>query len=171
LKEGVGRLARVGVLHLRTSWHDAMLSELASAGKALNIGVQNIPIEASEDLAARFAAMVSSGIDAILVLAHPTLDELRSRISELALLHQMPSIGPVRSQAAAGFLFSFGPSLPVMHRRAAKYLARILAGESPARLPVEQPTELELVINLSTAWALGLTVPASLLARADEVIE
>jgi putative ABC transport system substrate-binding protein len=171
LKETVGRLARVGVVHLRTPWHEDMVADLAAAGRALDISIQGVPIDAADDLATRFAAMVATGIEAILVLPHPTLDEMRSRFSELALLHQMPSIGPIRSAAVAGFLFSYGPSVPDMHRLAARYVARIMTGEIPARLPVEQPTQLELVVNLNTAWALGLTVPPSLLARADHVIE
>jgi hypothetical protein len=83
-----------------------MLFDAASAGHALGIGIHSIPIEAAEDLAVRFIAMRSAGVEAILIVPHPMLDEMRSRFSELALLHQMPSIGPIRSAAAARFLLS-----------------------------------------------------------------
>jgi len=171
LKESVSRLARVGVLHARTPFHDDILADLEPAARSLRIEVHAVPIAVAEDLPARFAAMVAAGVDAILVLPHPALDDLRGRIGELALLHQLPSVGPLRSSVASGFLLSYGPSLPTMHRLAARYVDRILKGASPAELAVEQPRQFELVVNLGTAWALGLSLPASLLARADEVIE
>ena len=95
----------------------------------------------------------------------------RKRIADLALLQKLPVMVHNRQMVEAGGLISYGPSFPDLFRRAAAYVDKILKGEKPADIPVEQPTKFELVINLKTAKALGLTVPPTLLARADEVIE
>jgi putative ABC transport system substrate-binding protein len=108
---------------------------------------------------------------AIIVFSGPLLYFLRNQISELALKNGLPTISGYREGPGAGLLMSYGPSLPDLWRRAAGYVDRILKGAKPADLPVEQPTVFELVINLKTAKGLGLTIPPSLLARADEVIE
>jgi putative ABC transport system substrate-binding protein len=96
---------------------------------------------------------------------------IRQRIAELAMQHRLPGIHFFREYAEAGLLLACGPSAPAQFRRAATYIDRILKGARPGDLPVEQPTKFELVINLKTAKALGLTIPPSLLARADQVIE
>jgi putative ABC transport system substrate-binding protein len=95
----------------------------------------------------------------------------RQQIANLALKHRLPAIQLLKEYAQAGLLMTNGPSLPDVYRRAASYVAKILGGVKPADLPVEQPTKFELVINLKTAKALGLTIPQSLLLRADEVIQ
>ena len=95
----------------------------------------------------------------------------RQQIADLALKNRLPGIHALREYAQAGLLISSGPNLPGLYRRAAGYVDKILRGAKPADLPVEQPTKFELVINLKTAKALGLTIPQSLLLRADEVIQ
>jgi ABC-type uncharacterized transport system substrate-binding protein len=105
------------------------------------------------------------------VFSGPFLYFLRKQISELALRNGLPTISGYREGPGAGLLMSYGPSLSDLWRRAAGYVDKILKGAKPADLPVEQPTKFELVINLKTAKALGLTIPRSLLQRADQVIE
>jgi putative ABC transport system substrate-binding protein len=95
----------------------------------------------------------------------------RQQIAEFALKHRLPAITLLSEHAQAGLLMSYGPNLPDLYRRAASYVDKILRGAKPGNLPVEQPTKFELVINLKTAKALGLTIPQSLLLRADEVIQ
>jgi putative ABC transport system substrate-binding protein len=95
----------------------------------------------------------------------------RRRIAEFAFKHRLPAVYAYQELVEAGGLMSFGPSYPGMHRRAAYFVDRILKGASPAELPMEQPSQFELMINVKTARALGLTIPPSLLLRADQVIE
>jgi putative ABC transport system substrate-binding protein len=95
----------------------------------------------------------------------------RKRIADFALKHRLPAVYAYQELVEAGGLMSFGPSYPRMHRRAAYFVDRILKGASPSELPMEQPTQFELMINLKTAKALGLTIPPSLLLRADQVID
>ena len=103
--------------------------------------------------------------------AEPRVDAMRGAIAALALRHRLPGVALHRRYTDAGVLLSYGASLSAIHRRQAYFVDRILKGAKPADLPVEQPTKFELVVNLKTAKALGVTVPQSLLARADEVIE
>ena len=108
---------------------------------------------------------------ALLGLASPIFFRQRVELAEVAIKNRLPTISPFREAAEAGFLMAYGADLPDMLRRAAEYVDRILKGTKPADLPMEQPTKFEFVINLKTAKALGLTIPPSLLARADQVIE
>jgi putative ABC transport system substrate-binding protein len=117
----------------------------------------------------RAAARQQAG--ALLGLASPIFFRQRAELAELAIKNRLPAIVPFREAAEAGLLMAYGASLPNMLRRAAEYIDRILKGARPADLPMEQPTKFELVINLKTAKALGLTIPPSLLQRADQVIE
>ena len=95
----------------------------------------------------------------------------RQQVADLALKYRLPAIQVLKDYAQAGLLMTYGPNLPDLYRRAATYVAKILGGAKPAGLPVEQPVKFELVINLKTAKALGITIPESLLQRADEVIQ
>ena len=107
----------------------------------------------------------------ILVIGDPTIGIHRSRIAELALKNRLPAVSTLRESAQAGLLMSYGTDFHQLWRRAATYVDKILKGTKPGDIPVEQPTTFELVINLKTAKALGLTISQSILARADEVIE
>jgi putative ABC transport system substrate-binding protein len=109
--------------------------------------------------------------DAMHVLPSPFFNAHRARLASLAVKHRVPSIYEVKEYVEAGGFMSYGPSFPAMYRRAASYVDRILKGAKPADLPIEQATEFELAVNLKTARALGLTIPRSLLLRAEQVIE
>jgi putative tryptophan/tyrosine transport system substrate-binding protein len=118
-----------------------------------------------------FAAMTREGTDALIVLSDPALvAPLRGRVVDLAAKSRLPAMYDWKMDVEAGGLMSYGPSLPDLWRRVATYVDKILKGAKPADLPVEQPMKFELVINLKTAQALGLTIPPSLLFQADEVI-
>ncbi|MFL5141062.1 MAG: ABC transporter substrate binding protein, partial [Microvirga sp.] len=118
-----------------------------------------------------FAEILAQGADAMLVLADRVFLHNREPILAFAAEHRRPVMSAYRELAEGGGLMSFGPSYAAMHRQAARYVDKILKGEKPAELPIEQPARFELVINLKSAKALGISVPPTLLARADEVIE
>ena len=115
--------------------------------------------------------MAKKRVGALLVLSDAMLNSHGTRVADLAARSRLPAAYGVRESVEAGGLMSYGPSFLDLHRRAAIYVDKILKGAKPAELPVEQPTKFELVINLKTAKALGLTIPQSLLQRADEVIQ
>jgi putative ABC transport system substrate-binding protein len=115
--------------------------------------------------------MAKERVGALLVLSDAMLSSHRTRLADLAVRSRLPSAYAVRESVEAGGLMSYGPSFLDLYRRSAAYVDKILKGAKPADLPVEQPTKFELVINLKTAKALGLTIPPSLLQRADQVIE
>ena len=123
------------------------------------------------DLERAFAAAMRDRADAVHVYADVLTFTDRVRIAELALKHRMPTMHFFRDAVFAGGLLGFGPDLPLLYRGVGRYVDKILKGTKPADIPAEQPTKYELVINLKTAKALGLTIPPSLLARADQIIE
>ena len=131
-----------------------------------------LQVEVSADeLDTAFAAMTREGADALIVLSDPAqVDDLRGQIADLAAKSRLPAMYPWKMFVEAGGLMAYAPSLLDMYRRAAYYVDKILKGAKPADLPVEQPTKFELVINLQTAQALGLTIPPAVLFQADEVI-
>jgi putative ABC transport system substrate-binding protein len=145
--------------------------EVEVAGRSLKRQVVAIDVATDTELDNAFARMKREGAKAAVALADPYLISRRERISDLARAAQLPMIFSRRENVAAGGLMSYGPSLREQFRDTAIYVDKILKGAKPAELPVEQPTKFELVINLRTAKALGLTIPPTLLARADEVIE
>ena len=126
--------------------------------------------EAAEFEAA-FSGIGSVGAEAVVILATPLFNSSSKRLADLALEHKLPTLFARREQAEKGGLISYGPDRGELNRRAASYVDKILKGAMPQELPVQQPTKFELVINLRTAKSLGLSIPSTLLARADEVIE
>jgi putative ABC transport system substrate-binding protein len=130
----------------------------------------SVPVRRPEDIKPALTALTRERPDALIVHPVPLLLLAPAQVAEFALKHRLPSISGLRGLADAGLLISYGPNLFDLGRRAAQYVDRILKGAKPADLPVEQPTKFELVINLKTAKALGLTIPQSVLGRADEVI-
>ncbi len=139
------------------------------AGRALGIRLQSLDVHTPGELKAAFAAMVRERAHGVIVLSDVMLNENRTRISDLALSSHLPAV--YGQEGPAGGLITYSASTPDPFRRSATYVDRILSGAKPSDLPVEQATKFELVINLKTAKTLGLTIPPSLLARADQVIE
>jgi len=169
LKETLPRMSRVAVLHSVAT--TVGLREYEAAGQTLEVRVQVVEIRNRDTLEHTFAAMARERIDALLVPADPFLFTERQRVTELARELRLPGMYSTREYAEAGGLMSYSARLTEQFRRAAIYVDKILRGASPATLPVESPSQYELVINLKTAKALGLTIPPSLLQRADQVIE
>jgi putative ABC transport system substrate-binding protein len=169
LKEMLPKMSRVAVLHSAAS--TVGLREYEAAGQTLEVRVQVVEIRNRSDLESAFAAMARERTDALLTPADPFLFTERQRVAELAREHRLAGMYSTREYAEAGGLMSYSARLSEQFRRAAIYVDKILRGASPATLPVEAPSQYELVINLKTAKALGLTIPQSLLLRADQVIE
>jgi len=174
LKEAIDPMSRVAVLWdddielFRRAWAPAL--EQAARQLGLQIGGPFL-VRARDDLDLTFAAMAEWRAEAALVATSGIIYQNRSRLAELANSHRLPVMAAFRDLAAAGSLMSYGPNLAAIYRRVPVYVDKILKGERPGDIPVEQPTKFDLVINLKTARALAVHFPASILARADEVIE
>jgi putative ABC transport system substrate-binding protein len=172
LKEAVPTISRVAVLsNPLTTPHAAMLKEAGVAARALRLTLQPVSARRPDEIDEAFAVMSRARADGLIVLADAMLDSNRWRITDLATKGRLPAMYGSSLYADTGGLMSYGPSLPDLFRRAAGYVDRILKGAKPADLPVELPAKLDLVVNLKTAKALGLTIPPSLLLRADQVID
>ncbi len=148
-----------------------LFQRVRSAAQNLGITATAFEALAPEGLDAAFQSIARFRPDALLMIPDAMLFETHGRIAAFALEQRLPTIAPSSEQADAGMLFGYGTSRPEMYRHAATYVKKILAGVKPADLPVEQPTQFELVVNLKTARALGVTLPPTLLARANRVIE
>jgi putative ABC transport system substrate-binding protein len=146
------------------------MGEVSSTARTLGLEAATFEIRRAEDIAPAFDGLKGRA-DALYVCVDPLVNTNRVRINTLAQGARLPTMYGLREYVEAGGLVSYGPSIPDQYRRAADYVDKILRGAKPGDLPVEQPTKFDLVINLTTAKALGLTVPPSLIARADEVIE
>ena len=171
LKEAVPTLSGVAVVwDPATPSHGPGLKAVKTAGPALGLRIQSVPVRSATEYDNAFTAIVGEHADAVLMLTTPLYIAGAGQLAELAIKHRLPLFGP-REFAKAGGLLSFGPNRVDLFRRGAIYVDKVLKGANPADLPVEQPTKFELLINLKTAKALGLTVPPTLLTRADEVIE
>ncbi len=175
LKQAVPGVTRVAAL-----WHPGdyaertdkdMLKEADVAARALGVRLQVVEARGPADIDRAFSDMTRARAGALTVFSTPMFSTERRRLVDLAAKNRLPTMFSFRDYVDAGGLMAYGPSLADLARRAATYVDKILNGARPADLPVEQPTKFELVINLKTAKALGLTIPPSLLARADEVIQ
>jgi putative ABC transport system substrate-binding protein len=172
LKEVIPRLAVVAILQNPTdSSHALSLNELHVAARSLRVQLQVLQAREPDEFETAFAAMTRERASALLVLGDSMFLAQRARIADLAKRQVLPTIFVQREHAEAGGLMAYGANVRDIFRRAATYVDKILKGAKPADLPVEQPTKFELVINLKTAKALGLTIPQSLVLRADEVIQ
>ena len=146
------------------------MAEVQAAARTLDLDIATVETRRAEDIAPAIEAL-KGHMDALYVVTDPLMNTNRVRISTVALDAKLPTMHGLRGYVEAGGLMSYGTNLPESFRRAADLVDKILRGAKPADIPVEQPTEFDLVINLKTAKALGITIPSSLLARADEVIE
>jgi putative ABC transport system substrate-binding protein len=172
LKELLPRLARVALLWNAANTYSARVFEqVQAASGTLGIEVQSLELRQPDDFDGAFETVQRQHSDALMTVEDPLTFNHRKRIADFAAGQQLPSLSGLSEFAAAGGLMSYGANQDDVVRRAAGYVDKILKGAKPADLPVEQPTKFELVINLKTAKALGITIPSSLLARADEVIE
>jgi ABC-type uncharacterized transport system substrate-binding protein len=141
------------------------------AARQLGVTVQSVEIRAAEQLGEAFSAIRRGTANGLLVFVDSQTFLLRQQIADFAVTHRLPMVVYLREFAEVGGLMSYGVDISDLFRRAGAYVAKILKGAKPAELPIEQPTKFDLVINLKTAKALGLTIPPSVLARADELIQ
>ena len=148
----------------------AELNEVQAAARKLNLDVVSLEIRRAEEIARAFDGLKGRA-EALYVSLDPVMNAHRVRINILAVGARLPTLVPFRAFVQAGGLMSYGPSQAEVWRRTADYVDKILRGAKAAEIPIEQPTKFDLLINLTTAEALGITVPDTLLARADEVIE
>jgi len=172
LKEVVPRASRIGVLSVPANLTSpAQMKQAEVAARSLGVKLQALEVRSPNDLESAFQAAIRARAGALFVPDSALFYTHRTRIVELAAKHRLPAIYGIREFVESGGLISYGASIPDSYRRAAAYVDKILKGAKPADLPVEQPTKFELVINLKTAKALGLTFPHSILVRADHVIQ
>jgi putative tryptophan/tyrosine transport system substrate-binding protein len=172
LKEAVPGLSRVAIMW-SPDVRGAVLDykETENAARSLRLQLQSAEVSRADDFSRAFSALTIRRAEALIVAGSPLTYINRGQIASLAQKNRLPSMSTQREFADAGGLITYGPNLAEQWRRAATYVDKILKGAKPGDLPVEQPTKFELVINLKTAKALGLTIPPSLLRRADQVIE
>jgi putative ABC transport system substrate-binding protein len=172
LREVVPKVSRVAILGNAAIIDNTLqVRHAQDAARALGMRLQPLLVRSPGEIDPAFAAMTTEGAGALIVLVDTMLLDSQSRIADLAVRWRLPMVFSQVDQAEAGGLMAYGPSVHSRFRRSATYVDKILKGAKPADLPVEQPTKFELVINMKTAKALGLTIPQTLLLRADEVIE
>src|SRR5262249_17968784 len=170
--EAVPKTSRVTVLSNPASSYNAVLNnETETAAHSLGVHVRLVGMRGTDTLERGLSMVAKERPDALFVLFDPVFFAHRARIAQFANQHRLPAMYPHREYAEAGGLMAYGIDLRDNSRRADAYVDRILKGAKPADLPIEQPTRFELVINLKTAKALGLTIPPSVLAQADEIIQ
>jgi putative ABC transport system substrate-binding protein len=173
MRELVPGLQRLAVLHERgsTANLDRIFADVEAAARAFSIQVNRFIVSTPDDFDPTLAAMKARGMQAILVSSSSFTLANADRLVQVIARYRLPDIHDLSANAEAGSLASYGYKRAEMYQRAARYVVRVLKGASPAELPIEQPTQLELVINLKTAKALGLTIPQSVLVRAERVIQ
>ena len=171
LKEAIPKLSRVAVLWNRANpVNTSQVHDIEAAARTLGVRLQLLEFRGPDQVEGALAAITTTRPDGLIVPADAAAFQERARIIAFAAKNRLPTIYPQRETVEAGGLMAYGPNAIDSWRRAATYVDKILKGAKPADLPVEQPTRFELVINMKTAKALGLTIPPSLLLRADEVI-
>ena len=171
-EEAVPALSRVGVfINPAFSLHATARPHVEAAGRSLGLALTYVEVRTPEDVDGAFARIAREKLGAVHVLGQPMWFVLRARLAKLALDQRVATMVPWREAVEAGALISYAEAIVAQMRRAPAYIDRILKGAKPTDLPVEQPTEFELAINLRTAKALGLTIPTSLLLRADRIVE
>jgi len=175
LREVVPQLSRVAVLWHPHAYSDrtmaGMVKEIEGAAQTLGIPLQLVPTASPEDIAGAFSAIIRERASALSVFPSPMLFSEYGRIATLAADSRLPAMFVAREGAEVGGLMSYGANLPDLSRQTAAYVDKILKGAKPAELPIQQPTKFELVINLKTAKALGLTITREFLLLTDDVIE
>jgi len=175
IKETVPQVSRVSML-LQSSAHGEgtnknMLKEAEDTARGLGVQLQQLEVEGVSDLDGAFSAMITGRANALFVFPRPGVAAFQRRIVELAAKHRIPAMYPQRQYVDAGGLMSYATNFPEQVRRTAVYVDKILKGAKPGDLPVEQPTKFELVINLTAAKEIGLTIPQSIVYQADKVIK
>jgi putative ABC transport system substrate-binding protein len=175
LKELLPKLQRVALLHafaqVDHGFHDRILADLQAAARPAGVTVVRHTVKSAANLESAFGEMAAGKVHAVLVLAGPFMTANRQRVLALAAQRRIPAMYEIAGDAEGGGLIAYGPKLEEMFRRGALYVDRVLKGARPAEMPIEQPTQFELVVNRRSANALGLKIPASILLRADRVIE
>jgi putative ABC transport system substrate-binding protein len=173
LKEAVPKISRVGVVFLpSTSGNDSTeVTETEITARVLRISVYRFPVRTTDELAGAFAAMKSKRADALTVIQGTFNNSHIKEIADLAVKNRLPTVGEAPDYANNGLLMSYGPNLDDLWRRGAIFVDKILKGRKPADLPVEQPMKFDFVINLQTAKEIRVTIPQSVLFRADKVIK
>ena len=171
LKEVLPRVTDVGILRDSNPTTTLIFRDMDAASQQLGLRLTDLEIRSGDELRRAIEDGLKQHVGALLVIDGVTIAALHAPILELARGKHLPVVSQFREFVEAGGLMAYGPSLPEMYRRAAIFVDKILKGAKPADLPVEQPTKFELVINMKTAKALGLTIPPSLLLRADQVID
>ena len=171
-RDAVAGARRIGVLgNLEEASNVLQWQETEAAAAKTGVALSLVEVRAADEIGPAFGKFASERAGVVIVLGQVTLLTMRRQIAAFALAARLPTVYSFREHVEDGGLISYGINLRANYRRAAFYVDRILKGEKPADLPVEFPTKVELVVNLATAKALGLSIPTSLLARADEVIE
>jgi putative tryptophan/tyrosine transport system substrate-binding protein len=171
-KEAVIGIQRIAVLsNAENPLHPFLWDDLQPIGPALRLQFRLLVVSGLHNFPAVFSTMKQDGFDAMTLLTDAQFFSARRQISSLAAMHRIPAMYESRESVADGGLISYGASISDLTRRTAVFVVKVINGAKPADLPIEQPTKFELVINLNTAKALGLEIPPTLLARADEVIE
>jgi len=172
MKEAIPAVTRLGLLSNPAVAHSAAASrEITTAARALGVQIHGLVVRNPQDLDRAFFTITRERLQAVFVVTDPISFNQRARIGDFAVKSHLPTMYELRDYVEAGGLMAYGPSVADLSRRAATCMDKILKGARPADLPVEQPTKFELVINLKTAKALGLTIPQSVPVRADQVFE
>jgi putative ABC transport system substrate-binding protein len=170
LKEAFPRMSHLGVVY-ESRQAKLLIPPIETGARSLGLSLTHLEVRDVGDIEPAFTVAVRKHVDTMMPVSSALLDAEKRRLITLAAKHRLPTIYEHRPFPEAGGLMSYGPDIQDVFRRAATYVAKILKGAKPGDLPIEQPTKFELVINLKTAKALGLTIPPALLGRADEVIQ